>query len=121
MDLGLTGKVALVAAASRGLGRAIALELASEGARLILCARGSEGLESARNVIASCTGVDVHTVVADLSVREQVELVTTEAINKFGQVDILVTNAFGRWRPTRHAGATICWRRYHQAFLTTLV
>jgi len=57
MDLGLRGKVALVAAASRGLGRAIAFELANEGAKLILCARGAADLEVARNDIATRTGV----------------------------------------------------------------
>jgi 3-oxoacyl-[acyl-carrier protein] reductase len=95
MDLGLRGKVALVAAASRGLGRAVALELGSEGAKLVLCARGSDDLDSAKQFISTCTGVDVHTVVADLSRREHIELVTTEAMATFGQVDILVTNAGG--------------------------
>jgi len=95
MDLGLRGKVALVAAASRGLGRAVALELGSEGAKLVLCARGADDLDSAKHFISTCTGVEVHTVVADLSRQEHVELVTTEAMAKFGQVDILVTNAGG--------------------------
>jgi 3-oxoacyl-[acyl-carrier protein] reductase len=95
MDFGIRGKVALVAAASRGLGRAIALELATEGAKLILCARGADTLDSARHVISTCTGVEVHTVVADLSKHEHIELVTTEAMARFGQVDILVTNAGG--------------------------
>ena len=67
MDLGLRGKVALVAAASRGLGRATALGLAAEGANLVLCARGAKDLESARDEIAKSTGVEIHTVVADVS------------------------------------------------------
>jgi 3-oxoacyl-[acyl-carrier protein] reductase len=95
MDLGLRGKVALVAAASRGLGRAVALELGSEGAKLVLCARGSDDLDSAKQFISTCTGVEVHTVVADLTRRDHIDLVTTEAMAKFGQVDILVTNAGG--------------------------
>ena len=95
MDLGLRGKVALVAAASRGLGRAIAFELANEGARLILCARGASDLEAARKDIATRTAVDVYAVVADLSDRAQLERVAAEALATFGQVDILVTNAGG--------------------------
>jgi 3-oxoacyl-[acyl-carrier protein] reductase len=95
MDFGLRGKVALVAAASRGLGRATALELAREGARLVLCARGARDLEAARNDIASQTGVEVHAVAADLSDGAQLQHVAAEALTAFGQVDILVTNAGG--------------------------
>ena len=95
MDFGIRGKVALVAAASRGLGRAVALELGAEGAKLVLCARGADDLDAAKTFIATCTGAEVHTVVADLTNREHIELVTTEAMSRFGQVDILVTNAGG--------------------------
>jgi 3-oxoacyl-[acyl-carrier protein] reductase len=95
VDYGLRGKVALVAAASRGLGRAVALGLANEGAKLVLCARGAEALNAARDAIAASTGVDVHAVVADLSRAEDVETVTSHALTRFGQVDILVTNAGG--------------------------
>lgn len=95
MDLGLRGKVALVAAASRGLGRATALGLAAEGAKLVICARGADDLASAREAIVSSTGADVHTVVADLSNPADIERVTSEALATFGQVDILVNNAGG--------------------------
>ena len=66
MDLGLRGKVAIVAAASKGLGRATAEELAAEGARVVLCARGEDALRVARDQIAQATRADVHAVVADL-------------------------------------------------------
>jgi 3-oxoacyl-[acyl-carrier protein] reductase len=95
MDLGLRGKVALVAAASRGLGRAIAFELAKEGATVMMCARGADALEAARAEIAAQTGADVRAVVADLSVREQIGLVAQSALAAFGRVDVLVTNAGG--------------------------
>jgi len=117
MDLGLRGKVALVAAASRGLGRAIALELGGEGAKLVLCARGREDLESARSMIASCTGVEIHTVVGDLSERAHIELVTTEAMAKFGQVDVLVTNAGG---PPAGTFETHSWDAWERAVNLTL-
>lgn len=95
MDLGLRGKVALVAAASRGLGRATALELAKEGTKLVLCARGAADLEAARADIVNRTGVEVQAIVADVSDRTQLERVASEAMARFGQIDILMTNAGG--------------------------
>lgn len=95
MDLGLRGKVALVAAASRGLGRAIAFELANEGAKVVMCARGTDVLESARAEIAAQTGAEVHAVAADLSESAQIDHVVHEAFATFGRVDVLVTNAGG--------------------------
>ena len=95
MDLGLRGKVAIVAAASKGLGRATAHELAAEGARLVICARGADALHSTRDHIAAGTGADVHAVVADLSTLDGIELVAREAFDRFGQVDIVVNNAGG--------------------------
>jgi 3-oxoacyl-[acyl-carrier protein] reductase len=95
VDLGLEGKVALVAAASRGLGRAIAQELAREGANVVMCARGRDALERARSEIADATNAQVHAIVADVSDRDQIAMVTNEAASKFGQVDVLVTNAGG--------------------------
>jgi 3-oxoacyl-[acyl-carrier protein] reductase len=95
MDLGLRDRVALVAAASRGLGRAIASELASEGTKLVLCARGADALWSTCADIAAAAGVEVYAVQADLSDHKQVQYVASKALAMFGQVDILVTNAGG--------------------------
>jgi 3-oxoacyl-[acyl-carrier protein] reductase len=95
MDLGLHGKVALVTASSQGLGRAAALELATEGASVVLCARGVEALEEAKNQIALRTKSPVHAVVADLSRVGEPARVVAEAVTVFGQVDILVTNTGG--------------------------
>ncbi|HVX39225.1 MAG TPA: SDR family oxidoreductase [Gemmatimonadaceae bacterium] len=95
MDLGLRGRVAIVAAASRGLGRAIAEELAQEGAQLVICARGGDALDEARNAIAGATGATVHAVAADLSTRDGIDAVLATARAAFDRVDILVTNAGG--------------------------
>lgn len=95
MDLGIKGKVALVAAASRGLGRAVAEELATEGVSLILCARGQEKLEVTANQIAQETDVSMLAVPADLSIAEDISNVVRVGLEKFGRIDILVTNAGG--------------------------
>ena len=95
MDLGLRGKVALVTAASRGLGRATAEALASEGASLVICARGDTALEEARKAIAERTSAEVDMVLADMSTAEGIATVWQRARERFGRVDVLVTNAGG--------------------------
>lgn len=95
MDLGLKGKVAFVAAASRGLGRTVAEELAAEGASLVLCARHAETITSASEQIAKTSGASVLPVVADVTNVEDVTRAVREGIEKFGRIDILVTNAGG--------------------------
>jgi len=95
MDLGLREKVALVAAASQGLGRAVAEELAAEGASLVLCARGEKLLNETCDAIREKTGSHVIPVAGDLSVTADVERIVGEGIARFGQIDILVTNTGG--------------------------
>lgn len=94
MDLGLRGKVALIGGSSRGLGRAIAEELAAERASLVLCARGEEALQEARAAIERA-GVPVAALVADLAEPRDVERVVRTGIDRFGRIDVLVTNAGG--------------------------
>lgn len=95
MDLGLAGKVAVVAAASKGLGRACAEELAAEGARVLICARGADALQRTRMQIAEKTRADIIAMAADLATTEGIEAVATEALRRFGRVDVLVNNAGG--------------------------
>ena len=95
MDLGLRGKVALVTAASRGLGRAIAEALGAESASLIICARGTEALEEAGTEIARRTGAEVEMVAADVATAEGIARAWQHARDRFGRVDVLVTNAGG--------------------------
>jgi len=71
MDLGLKDKVALVAAPSRGLGRAVAEELAAEGASLLLCSRSEEAINKAAKEIAQTTGAKVLAVAADVSKADE--------------------------------------------------
>ena len=95
MDLGLQNKVALVAAASRGLGRAVAEELAQEGASLILCARNEMILNETCEAIIQKTGVRVSGKACDLSLSADVEQLVQQGLEKFGRIDILVTNVGG--------------------------
>ncbi|MER3416380.1 MAG: 3-oxoacyl-ACP reductase [Gemmataceae bacterium] len=89
---GLRGRVALITGGSRGLGRAMARGLAQAGADIVISARRAEELLDAAQDIGR-SGVRVHTVVADMTQRDQVERLAREAINAFGRVDILVNNA----------------------------
>jgi len=94
MDLGLRDRVAVVAAGSKGLGRAVAEELAAEGAPVVICARGAEALDETCEAIRR-KGGRAHGVVADVSEPGSAARVVGEAIETFGSVDILVTNSGG--------------------------
>jgi 3-oxoacyl-[acyl-carrier protein] reductase len=95
MDLGLNGKVALVAASSRGLGRASALALAREGARVTICARTESDLEAAADEIRRDAAAEVLAVSADLRTAEGIRGVVEATVERFGAIDILVTNSGG--------------------------
>lgn len=95
MELGLKGKVALVAAASQGLGFAVAKELAIEGSSLILCARGADSLNSACDQIRQETGAEIIGIAGDLSSYSDIEKIVSSGISHFGKIDILVTNIGG--------------------------
>ena len=117
MDLGLRGKTALVTAASRGLGRAIAEVLAAEGASLVICARGADALAEARDAIADRSGVDVDMVAADVATEEGITRVWQHACDRFGRVDVLVTNAGG---PPSGPFETHEWKTWMHAVELTL-
>lgn len=95
MDLGLQGKVALVAASSRGLGRAVAEELAAEGCHLLMCARSEGPLRAAQEAIAAGAKGRVVAVPADLSEPAGVDGVLEAARREHGRVDVLLTNTGG--------------------------
>ena len=92
MGLGLQGKAALIAGASRGLGFAIADELAKEGANVSICARGSKDQDAAANVLKE-QGVSVVSIFADVTLDEDVTRVVAESVAQLGHLDILVNNA----------------------------
>lgn len=100
MDFGLRNKVALVAAASQGLGKASALSLAQEGARLVICSRNEQSINRTAEEIRAKTGAIVLPVVADVSIEADVTRFVQAAINEFGTVHVMVNNAGGP--PTGH-------------------
>jgi 3-oxoacyl-[acyl-carrier protein] reductase len=94
MQLGLAGKRALVTGSSKGIGQAIAAELAGEGTRVTLCARGEGALAAAASVLRA-RGAEVLAVPADLSTDEGVEKVWRAQMDAFGGADIVVNNVTG--------------------------
>lgn len=95
MDLGLRGRVAIVLASSKGLGRAIALGLAREGARLTICARGEDTLRKTEREVQEETGAEVLALSLDVARRESYKKLVEQTLQRFGQIDILVNNAGG--------------------------
>jgi NAD(P)-dependent dehydrogenase (short-subunit alcohol dehydrogenase family) len=92
MDLGLKGKCALVTGGSMGIGKAAALELATEGCRVAIAARGQEALAQAAEEIRRRASGDVHAVRADCTKPEEVRRMVEEVVARFGRLDILVNS-----------------------------
>jgi 3-oxoacyl-[acyl-carrier protein] reductase len=95
VDLGLKNKVALIAAASKGLGRAVALELAKEGARIAICSRNLEQIRQTAEFIHAETGAEVYYEACDVTRPDEIRTLVDNTIRRFGDIHILVTNAGG--------------------------
>ena len=95
MDFGLRGKVAIVTAASSGLGKACASALAAEGANVVITARGEEALRSVADEIRASFAVEVMAARGDVTDEDHVRYLMSEAKNRFGRIDILIANAGG--------------------------
>jgi 3-oxoacyl-[acyl-carrier protein] reductase len=95
MDLGLSGKVAIVGGASKGLGRACAQVLAEEGAKIALCSRSQVELEKAAQEMRDTTGADVLAVAGDLDRPETIRDLVAATVGRFGRLDVLVNNSGG--------------------------
>lgn len=93
MDLQLQGKSALVTGGSRGIGKAIAIALANEGARVAIVARGAEALSEAAAAIESATGQPILTATVDTSETASVRAMAELVLARFGRLDILINNA----------------------------
>jgi len=121
MDLGLKGKVAFVAAASQGLGRAVAEELAAEGASLILNSRSSENITAVCDDINRTTGVEVFPAAADLSNTSQLEAAVGSGFDHFGKIDILITNVGGPPAGTFETLSRDAWTDAFQSLLMSVI
>jgi 3-oxoacyl-[acyl-carrier protein] reductase len=95
VDLGLHGKVAIIGASSKGLGKASALALAREGAQVTICARTQADLQAAADEISRESGTDVLAVEADLATAAGVDSVVAATVARFGGVDVLIANTGG--------------------------
>ena len=95
MDLGLNGRVAIIGGGSKGLGKACALSLAREGAKVAICSRSANDLEAAAQEIRSETGGDVLTVPGDLSTLSGIQDFIQTTVDHFGRLDVVVSNSGG--------------------------
>ncbi len=94
MDLGLKDKVAIVTAASKGLGKAAARVLSREGAHVVMCVR-SELVETTAEQIRHETGGEVTALRVDVTIQEDVDRLVNTALDRYGQIDILIVNCGG--------------------------
>jgi 3-oxoacyl-[acyl-carrier protein] reductase len=118
VDLGLNGRVALVAASSRGLGRAIADGLAAEGAKVMISARDETALAETAGEIREATGAQVDHHAADLTGVDDVRALVKRTAERFGGVDVLVSNAGG---PPAGSFDTVSDEDWRGAFELTLM
>jgi 3-oxoacyl-[acyl-carrier protein] reductase len=95
MDLGLAGKVAFVAGASKGLGKACALGFAREGAQVAMCSRGQQAIDAAAHEVAAETGAQILALAGDVSRPEVCDDLVRQTVDRFGRRDVLVNNAGG--------------------------
>ena len=109
MDLELTGKVAVVGGASKGLGRACAEELAREGARVAICSRSKPDLEQAAKEIRAATGGEVLAWAGDLDREDAVRALVAATAERFGRIDILVNNSGGPPLARAHSATEEQW------------
>src|SRR5215831_5921653 len=122
MDLGLKGKVAMVAAASQGLGFAIAKVLAEEGARVSIAARKQETIEAAAaRICNSVAGTDVLPVAADVTKPESIAAWHRATVERFGGVDMLVTNSGGPPAGAASSFDDTAWQSAFELLLLSVV
>ncbi len=121
MELGLKNKIALVAASSQGLGKAVAIELAKEGAKLIINGRNKENLESTKKEIEKINGAEVLALAGDLSNDNERDQVIKNSLQVYDHIDILITNtggpASGKFEDFKRED----WDKTYQSLLVSVV
>jgi 3-oxoacyl-[acyl-carrier protein] reductase len=121
VDYQLQGRVALVNAASRGIGRAVAEALAAEGARLVISSRNREEIDRAGREIAAAHGAEVVGVAADVTDPGAAGHLVTIAVQRFGGLDILVNNSGGPPFGTFADHDDAAWQRAFDLLLLSVV
>ena len=118
MNFGISGKIALVTASSRGLGRGCAEQLAAEGCRVAICSRDAAAVKQAAEEISSTTGAQVLGLGADMGKAEDISRLLEEVRQSLGEPEILVTNAGG---PPPGTYASTAPEEYEKALNLTLM
>jgi len=121
MDLGLKDKVAFIAASSQGLGKAVALELVQEGAKVIINGRTKETLEATKQEIKVIAGDKVFAIAGDLSVAAEREKIINTALQSYGAIDILVTNTGGPRSGKFESFSEDDWNAAYKSLLSSTV
>lgn len=121
MELGIKNKVAFVAASSQGLGKAVATELALEGARVIINGRDRQKLDAVRDELLQHTGSEIIAITGDLSQPDQRERLISETLRIAGSVDILVTNTGGPPSGKFEAFSADDWDKAYHSLLASAV
>lgn len=93
MDLGLTGKVAMITGGSKGIGLATALQFSYEGAKVAIIARNEDNLQKAASFITEQTGAEVLSIQADVSIEDDCKHAVEKTVEQFGRLDIIINNA----------------------------
>jgi 3-oxoacyl-[acyl-carrier protein] reductase len=121
MELGLKDKVAFIAASSKGLGKSVALELAKEGANVIICGRNKDALEKTKQEIQNQTNKEVLAITGDLSVIAEREQIIQNALQAYKKIDILVTNTGGPPAGKFEAFKQEDWDKAYHQLLTSVI
>lgn len=121
MDLGLQNKVALVLASSKGLGKAVAIELAKEGARVIICGTDEAALAATREEIQSIAPNKVTSFVCDITDEKQRKDLVDQSVKAFGNIEILVTNTGGPAAGTFEQFNLDDWKHFYNLMFLSAV
>jgi 3-oxoacyl-[acyl-carrier protein] reductase len=121
MDLGIKNKVALVLASSKGLGKAVAIELAKEGAKVIICGTDAAALAATQAEIESISSGNVVSFICDLTEEKQRKKLVEQSVKAFGNIEILVTNTGGPAAGTFEQFNLDDWKHFYNLMFLSAV
>ena len=121
VDLGLKDRVAIVAASSKGIGKAVADGFAAEGARLTMFSRDQASIDAASEAVRASTGAEVMALAADVTNPSDIQRVVDETLNRWGRIDVLFNNAGGPPPGQFDAFDDAAWQRAFELNLLSTV